>query len=681
MANPHKSPFLYILVAAIMLLAGQPAQASCFLKIVKVTPCLSNGAPGTPQFGTLYGLRVTFDVTGTPKPFGVEFTMANVSHTFNGFNVRAGNGYYTYCLWSLCLDDAIPYSVTLDPAKVSGNTNPNTTVAGTFSPALPKTIVQTYSPLKRTGSVSRTITFSGGTLTNLYTLVGVPSTHGAQTVLTSIPPAGSTTITPPPYNLPVYQIADTNVPSGTYTFSNTFTATLSNMRVNPTLLRKIKWASLTSLPTEYSEWLTPDAINESTDPVITSFVAGVLPSGYQSTMTPYDAARAIHKAVSKALIYVEPPPYRDAVASLNAGTGDCGSYAAIMVASLRSIGIPARRISGFWQGFSQSHVRVEFYLPGAGWLVADPTLGNGADPTGTYAYYFGSVSDSNEYVAVDVGDSHEVSFENIDAATLQLPNIWYTTDTSATIQSDTNFSYLENGATAEYTLLLEPSSNSAGIPQGIGYGLLTLSDTGGIILSGQLADGESYSTNGALGGTGGDQFIFNTPLAYPASSQGTLSGTLSFVTTTGPFQTTGTGDLSGTIGWAKPQETGGNFPNAFQTSLSTVGSLYNPPTPGVSVLPGFSRGTLEVTGTDGEALVKDVALSAANALAVTNPAADKLKVTITPATGVFKGTFRDSHAGATTVLTTFTGVLFQQSSVGGGFFVGAKDSGGVTLTP
>jgi transglutaminase-like putative cysteine protease len=689
MPTSLKRSFLYSLLAVVALLAGRPAEASCFLKITKVTPCLSTGAPGTPQIGTLYGIRVTFNVTGTPSaPFGIKFSIANVSHTFAGYNLKPGNGYYTYILASLCLDDAIPYSVTLDPTHVSGNTNPVTTVTGTFSPTPPATIVQSYSPSTKTGAVSRTITFApGATLSDLYVLLGDPTTHGAQKVLTTTAPVSGTEVLTPPYNLPVYQILEPNVPTGTYTFSNSFTVTLSKMKVNPTLLRKITWASLGSLTSDYTEWLTADTINESTDPVVTNFVANALPSNYRTTMTPYDAARTLHKAVEKALIYVEPPPYRDAVASLNAGQGDCGCYAALMVASLRSIGIPARRISGFWQGFSQSHVRVEFYLPGAGWMVADPTLGNGADPTGTYAYYFGSTSDSDKFVAVDVGDEHDMSYFNIVAQDLQVPNFWYYSNSAVNINSDTQFSYLQTGPTTEYTVLLPATSNSAAVPQGTGYGLLTLSSGGGIIFSGQLADGESFSTNGALGGDAGDQFIFNTPLAYPANGQGTLSGTLSFVTTTGPFETTGTGDLGGTIGWAKPQETGGNYPAAFQTTLNAAGSLYNPPVAGVTALPGFTRGTLTLSGTGAltatasTTLVKNVTLTAASALAVTNPGKDGLKVTITPATGVFKGTFLDSPPGAKPTLTSFSGVVFQQESNGGGFFLGTKNAGNVVLTP
>jgi len=683
-----KPSLLTLLAAVAMLLAAQSAGATCTLKIVKATPCLASGAPGTPEIGTPYGIKVIFNVTGTPKPFGIRFTMANVTRTFNNISVRAGNGYYTYFLADLCLDDAIPYSVTLDPANVSGNTNPNTTVTGTFSPAPPATIIQTYSPATMQGAVSRTITFApGATLANLYALLGDPTSHGAQQVLTAPAPAGSQTVLTPPYNLPVFQLLQSNVATGAFTFSNSFSVTLSKMRVNPKLLRKITWASLASMPAEYTQWLAPDAINESTDPTITAFVAASLPSDYLTSLTPYDAARTLHKAVMRALTYQEPPPYDDAVSSLQAGQGDCGCYAAILVSSLRSIGIPARRILGFWQGFSQSHVRVEFYLPGAGWMVADPTLGNGTDPTGTYAYYFGSVSDSNSFVAVDDADSHVMSDFSIDAQGLQIPNVWYWSDSAVSVASSTLFSYLQPALTAEYTLLLQPTVYAAGIPQGTGYALLTMSSTGGIIMSGQLADGEPFSTSGALGGSAGDQFIVNIPLAYPAGAQGALSGTLDFVTTTGPFEKTGTGDLTGTLAWSKPQGSGGLYPAAFQTTLNVVGSLYTPPAAGGSVLTGFTAGTLALNGATpltpagATELVKDVKLTAANAVTVTNPGKDKLKLTITPATGLFKGTFIDSPPGVPPTLTDFTGVLFQQESNGGGFYLGTQGAGSVTLTP
>ena len=66
--------------------------------------------------------------------------------------------------------------------------------------------------------------------------------------------------------------------------------------------------------------------------------------------------------------------------------------------------------------------------------------------------------------------------------------------------------------------------------------------------------------------------------------------------------------------------------------------------------------------------------------AVMNPAADKLKITVTPSTGVFKGTFIDAAPGVKGVSTIVTGVLFQAGADGAGFFSGTDGAGAVTIT-
>jgi hypothetical protein len=53
----------------------------------------------------------------------------------------------------------------------------------------------------------------------------------------------------------------------------------------------------------------------------------------------------------------------------------------------------------------------------------------------------------------------------------------------------------------------------------------------------------------------------------------------------------------------------------------------------------------------------------------------KLKLTITPGTGLFKGVFTPSSGEKVTIL----GALFQGSQNGSGYFLGAKQSGSVTL--
>jgi hypothetical protein len=165
-----------------------------------------------------------------------------------------------------------------------------------------------------------------------------------------------------------------------------------------------------------------------------------------------------------------------------------------------------------------------------------------------------------------------------------------------------------------------------------------------------------------------------------------LSGTLNLVSTTGPFAGTDTGDIVGTISWNKPTQNSGNFLASFTTSLNAVGALYTPPTTGATPLPGFTRGAVTlsgnsaVTASGSTALVKNVSLNGDN-FAVINPAADKLKITVTPATGVFKGSFVDAPPGVKGGSTIVAGVLFQAGADGAGFFSGTEGAGAVTIAP
>jgi hypothetical protein len=76
--------------------------------------------------------------------------------------------------------------------------------------------------------------------------------------------------------------------------------------------------------------------------------------------------------------------------------------------------------------------------------------------------------------------------------------------------------------------------------------------------------------------------------------------------------------------------------------------------------------------------VKELSLGKKNILTVTNPASDALGIVIAPATGLFKGSFvypgQDSP-------TAFSGVLIQNQTGGGGFFIGPNGAGNVSLMP
>ena len=233
-----------------------------------------------------------------------------------------------------------------------------------------------------------------------------------------------------------------------------------------------------------------------------------------------------------------------------------------------------------------------------------------------------------------------------------------------------------------YTLLLTATDSAAGIPPATGYATMTVSHSGGVMMSGHLPDGEPFSTYGSVAhGFPVSTFSIDRSLSYPSvtnkGSAGFLFGSLSFI------PVSGTSDLSGTLEWIKPQQTKGLYQAPFDTNLVVIGSLYTPPTNEGGVLPGFpvegaaTGGVLALSDTSGLILSATTYLTTSNKLTITNPP-DKLKVSITPSTGVFKGSFE--YPGPMKKID-FTGVLFQDQTIGEGLFLGPDGSGTVTLTP
>jgi hypothetical protein len=63
---------------------------------------------------------------------------------------------------------------------------------------------------------------------------------------------------------------------------------------------------------------------------------------------------------------------------------------------LRAVGVPARPGVGYWaESGRPTHVWAEFYLPGYGWVPADPERGDG---TGKPDFYFARLDSSNRLI-------------------------------------------------------------------------------------------------------------------------------------------------------------------------------------------------------------------------------------------------------------------------------------------
>ena len=115
---------------------------------------------------------------------------------------------------------------------------------------------------------------------------------------------------------------------------------------------------------------------------------------------PWLQAGLIYDWIAGSFRYQVPGPEgRDANSVLEAGHGDCEQFSILMVAMCRSLGIPARTVSGlrpFERGVGRLeqfgeraawfertldvHVWIEVYLPTVGWVQGEPDMpGFGVD--------------------------------------------------------------------------------------------------------------------------------------------------------------------------------------------------------------------------------------------------------------------------------------------------------------
>jgi transglutaminase-like putative cysteine protease len=141
--------------------------------------------------------------------------------------------------------------------------------------------------------------------------------------------------------------------------------------------------------TTYPTWLTdrylqlPDSVPDRVKRLAEEITA--------SHDTPYDKASAIENFLRSEIEYNEkieaPPPDRDPVDYIlfDLKQGYCDYYATSMAVLLRSVGIPARIVSGYAQGhydpdrqsymvlLQDAHTWVEVYFPRYGWVEFEPT--------------------------------------------------------------------------------------------------------------------------------------------------------------------------------------------------------------------------------------------------------------------------------------------------------------------
>lgn len=214
-------------------------------------------------------------------------------------------------------------------------------------------------------------------------------------------------------------------------------------------------------------------------------------------------------------------------------------------------------------------------------------------------------------------------------------------------------------------LLQIPGPPNSSLPQGIGFGQMSVSKTGAIKMNGRLGDATKYAVTAKLHIDG--TWTFFAPLYAKDAQKGGLTGTITF------NRAAPDSDCSGTLQWIRP--------TAFDTAVTLKAAFFKA-VKDTQLLrfTNTSAGAAAFAFDGGQQMLPahTLSVSSKNVVSVTDPTDDALAVKLATSTGVLSGSF--IHP-ASNKKTTFTGVLQQKLNLGGGVFMGQTLAGSVLLTP
>ena len=219
-----------------------------------------------------------------------------------------------------------------------------------------------------------------------------------------------------------------------------------------------------------------------------------------------------------------------------------------------------------------------------------------------------------------------------------------------------------------FTAVLEADANPDA-PDAPGYAIIGVTPaTGAVKIAGALADGTKFTWGTFLAPDG---TIPVSVLLYKA--KGILHGDLQLGDYT-PGQ-----DGSGLLHWIHPVQAKGQFSSAFESDLAVRISAYAFQK-GTRALPLADPGDaiIDIADTAGDVLLsKNIRIDSKSLVTIVAPPANDEKVTIkiATATGLLSGSFKHTDGK----VIPYTGVLYQRTVQGFGFFLGATVNGSVTV--
>jgi len=268
------------------------------------------------------------------------------------------------------------------------------------------------------------LTYSGTQFTRIYVLLPRPQTNEYQTI--SNWEASGCTEGQCPDGVNAYIWKDVNASSipasGEYLISETFDAEVYRVVVDVTQLTDIPAYDPQS--EECQKYLGKEA-NGLIDPTHSKIVSTANTLWDQSGGDIISYARKCFQWTYANMTYGNMNTGLHTIANLmKTMTGDCGNYSSVFISLLRAKGIPARHIVMVHGKLDEYHVRAEFFVPGFGWVPADPTWGG--DNFGVF---------SGDYIVMTRGINtivRNADGNNFQADLLQTFFYWYWCQTEGT---------------------------------------------------------------------------------------------------------------------------------------------------------------------------------------------------------------------------------------------------------
>ena len=224
---------------------------------------------------------------------------------------------------------------------------------------------------------------------------------------------------------------------------------------------------------------------------------------------------------------------------------------------------------------------------------------------------------------------------------------------------------LAPGIAGRYTTIIPVvSGTDATTPEAPGYGTMTVTTTGAVLIAGKLGDGTAFTLAGRLHADGKTCTLFS--LLYGKANPGSIAGDITFETST-------QSDWDGELDWIKPAQAGdAYYPGGFSLEADLMAAKYSPP----SLAPG--QATVTLTGSDLPASPISTSLVIPSRVSVAGINNGAVSLILTPRTGAFSGTFINPGTDRRSI---FTGVIYQKTAPEGfGLFLGAGQCDGVEIT-